>query len=181
MCASTGSERALLRISDRLSDLVIVNSRAVGDSLVAESKLSADKVFLCYNGVDTSKFFPASVPRAAALQDASVVVGSVCVMRPEKRVDWVVRAFADVFKWHPQARLLLVGSGTEVPRLQSLAQELGVFQACMFVPGQAEVADWLRTLDVYINSSHSESFPNALLEAMACGCCVIGSRVGGIP
>lgn len=174
-------ERALLRVSDRLSDFVVVNSQAVGDSLVAEASLPADKVYLCYNGVDTSTFFPAPVPRPEALRDASVVIGSVCVMRPEKRVDWIVRAFADVFKRHQQARLLLVGSGTEVPRLQSLTRELGVEQACLFVPGQADVADWLRAIDVYINSSRSESFPNALLEAMACGCCVIGSRVGGIP
>ncbi len=65
--------------------------------------------------------------------------------------------------------------------LQSLARDLGIADAVLFIPGQADVADWLRSIDVYINSSRSESFPNALLEAMACGCCVIGSAVGGIP
>ena len=39
----------------------------------------------------------------------------------------------------------------------------------------------MRATDIYVNSSVSESFPNGLLEAMTCGCCAIGSRVGGIP
>ncbi len=39
----------------------------------------------------------------------------------------------------------------------------------------------MRALDIYVMCSESESFPNALLEAMASGCAVVGSRVGGIP
>lgn len=174
-------ERILLRISDKLSDRVVVNSKAVGDSLVRDSGVPPDKIFLCYNGVDTGAFYPASVPRPVQLRDASVIIGSVCVMRPEKRMDWVVRSFAEVLNVDPKARLLLVGSGPEVENLQQLSLELQISHACMFVPGQADVSNWLRSIDVYVNSSRSESFPNALLEAMACGCCVIGSEVGGIP
>jgi L-malate glycosyltransferase len=39
----------------------------------------------------------------------------------------------------------------------------------------------LRTMDIFVSCSSSEGLSNALLEAMACGCCVIGSRVGGTP
>ena len=96
-------------------------------------------------------------------------------------MDWVIRAFAQVSQINPGARLLLVGSGPELPRLTALRDSLGLADVCVFVPGRPDVADWLRMMDIYINSSYSESFPNGLLEAMACGCCVIGSRVGGIP
>jgi len=68
-----------------------------------------------------------------------------------------------------------------VPHLLRLRDSLGLRDVCSFEPGEPQVADWMRRMDIYINSSYSESFPNALLEAMACGCCAIGSNVGGIP
>lgn len=174
-------ERVALRFTDRLSDTVVVNSLAVGESLQKEAGLSSEKIYLCYNGVNTAEFYPGPAKRPDAFQNASVVIGSVCVMRSEKRMDWVLRSFAEIIKIDPQARLLLVGSGPEVFPLTSLRDNLGLTDACMFIPGQPDVAQWMRTLDIYINSSSSESFPNGLLEAMACGCCVIGSSVGGIP
>jgi glycosyltransferase involved in cell wall biosynthesis len=173
--------RAALRLSDRLSKRVVVNSRAVGESLQQEFGLTENKIYLCYNGVDLTQFHPQGRVRTEPLKEASLVIGAICVMRPEKRVDWVIRAFAHVRPGHPGAKLLLVGSGPEAPRLRELAEKLGIRDACHFEESQADVAHWMRSTDIYINSSASESFPNGLLEAMACGCCVIGSKVGGIP
>jgi L-malate glycosyltransferase len=173
--------RIALRLTDRLSEAVVVNSRAVGDTLMKQFGLPAEKIDLCYNGVDAREFYPAPGQRIPELENAAVVIGSVCVMRPEKRMDWVVRAFAKVHQVDARTHLLLVGSGPETPRLQELASKLGIRDVAHFQPAQTDVAPWMRSMDIYINSSYSESFPNALLEAMACGCCPIGSRVGGIP
>jgi glycosyltransferase involved in cell wall biosynthesis len=78
-------------------------------------------------------------------------------------------------------KLLIVGSGPVLPQLETLRDELGIAADCIFEPSKTDVAPWLRALDIYVMCSESESFPNALLEAMACGCATIGSRVGGIP
>jgi glycosyltransferase involved in cell wall biosynthesis len=165
-----------LRLTDALSDRVVVNSRAVGESL---QHLSPKRLHLCYNGVNPDEFSPG--PGIRPFGEGSLVVGTVCVMREEKRVDWVIRSFAEVYRSHPDLRLLLVGSGAEIKGLKTLCETLGLANACRFEPAQANIADWMRGIDLYINSSRSESFPNALLEAMACGCCVLGSSVGGIP
>jgi glycosyltransferase involved in cell wall biosynthesis len=170
-------ERMALRVSDRLSDRIVVNSRAVGEYLKCEIGIPPEKIYLCYNGVNSEDFHPGpETPEGAPL-----VVGAVCAMRPEKRIDWVVQSFAQARSLDPGLRLLLVGNGPEVPSLMSLSDRLGLRDVCHFEPGRADVAECLRSMHIYINSSSSESFPNGLLEAMACGCCVIGSKVGGIP
>jgi glycosyltransferase involved in cell wall biosynthesis len=175
------SRRAALRVTDWLSDRVVTNSQAVGESLRRSGGFPASKLYLCYNGVDPSNFYPGPGVRVPQFEGASAIVGAVCVMRPEKRIDWLLEAFADVSRTQSGLRLLLVGSGEETPRLLELRDRLGLGRICHFEPGQSNAADWMRGIDIFVSASSIESFPNAVLEAMACGCCVIGSKVGGIP
>ena len=175
------SRRAALSLTDWLSDRVVTNSLAVGESLRRSAGFPGRKLYLCYNGVNPAEFYPGPGIRVPELEGASAIVGAVCVMRPEKRIDWLIEAFADVSRTQPGLRLLLVGSGEETPRLLDLRNRLGLRDICHFEPGQPNAADWMRGIDIFVNASSIESFPNAVLEAMACGCCVIGSNVGGIP
>ena len=103
------------------------------------------------------------------------------MLRPEKGLDVLQSAFARVRHLVPGSKLLIAGSGPELERLQAHAGQLGLGQDCVFLSAVASVAPILRSIDIFVSSSHSEAFSNALLEAMACGCCVVGSRVGGTP
>jgi len=42
------------------------------------------------------------------------------------------------------------------------------------------VADWMRVADVLVLPSYSEGYPNVLVEALACGCPIVATHVGGI-
>jgi glycosyltransferase involved in cell wall biosynthesis len=113
--------------------------------------------------------------------DASLVIGAVCVLRPEKALDLLQEAFAHVRHLRPGMKLLILGSGPELPRLEANSQRLGLQEDCHFVPATRLVPQFLRALDIFVLCSHSEAFSNGLLEAMACGCGAVGSRVGGTP
>jgi glycosyltransferase involved in cell wall biosynthesis len=49
------------------------------------------------------------------------------------------------------------------------------------LPGPRDVAAYLQAADVYVHATRADTFPLAVLEAMACGRAVVASAVGGIP
>lgn len=173
--------RKCLSYVDRWSDVVVVNCEALRTHLVTSCGVPASRIELCYNGVETREFYPAQRGNLARPYGASLVIGSVSVLRPEKGLELLQSAFAKVRHLAPGVKLLIVGNGPELDRLQKHAQALGLGDDCVFQPAVAAVAPILRSIDIFVSASHSEAFSNALLEAMACGCCVIGSRVGGTP
>lgn len=176
---SAPAYRRLLRWTDRVADAIVVNCRALERHLVEDEGVPEGRIRLCYNGIDTELFHPAERRRPAMLDQAECVIGVICALRPEKSLPTLVKAFARLAQ--PALRLLIVGSGPELGELQRLAGELGVAGQCIFVPSTAEVADWLRAIDIFVLPSRSEALSNSLMEAMACGCAVVASRVGGNP
>jgi len=171
----------LLRFTDRLVDGIVVNSEAVRRDMIANEGVPAALLHLCHNGIDTSRFNAEHRTRMSALRDASLVIGAVCVLRPEKDLSTLIEAFANVASMYSGLRLAIVGSGPELARLQAQAERLGIVEQCVFQPAESDVVPWFKSIDIFVLPSLSEAFSNSLMEAMACGCACIASRTGGNP
>lgn len=101
--------------------------------------------------------------------------------RPVKRPVDCVEILSRVLKKNINARLVMVGDGSERTNAEHRARCLGIFEKCSFVGKQPKIVDYLSASDVLLLPSEQESFGLAALEAMACEVPVIASRVGGIP
>ncbi|HWB82774.1 MAG TPA: glycosyltransferase [Bryobacteraceae bacterium] len=175
-----GLHHHLLRLTDRLVDAIVVNCEAVRQDLITNDRVPASLIHLCYNGIDTDRFQPLAAPRPAPLADATIVIGTVCAVRPEKGLETLLEAFARLAPY-PGLRLAIVGSGPWLPQLEALAARLGIADACLFQSATSEVPEWLHAIDIFVLPSLSEALSNSLMEAMACGCAAVASSVGGNP
>jgi len=171
--------RRLLRITDRFVDGVVVNCQALVRHLIDDEKTDERKISLCYNGIDTTTFHPSAGARKDPVRGAELVVGTVCVLRSEKRLDLLLDAFAKIAA--PGRKLVIVGSGPELARLERQRSRLSLNANCHFEPATSSVASWLHSIDIFVLPSRSEALSNSLMEAMACGCAVIASDAGGNP
>jgi glycosyltransferase involved in cell wall biosynthesis len=173
--------RKLLWLTDRLVDGVVVNCEALRQHMEHDQFNPPARNLLCRNGIDTLTYRLGDSPRPPALPAAGLTVGVLCGLRPEKDLGVLLHAFANFRRTRPEALLALVGSGPSLEGLQRLAEELSLGPACHFEPATSDVAPWLRAMDIFVLPSRSEALSNALMEAMACGCCPVASNVGGNP
>ncbi len=175
------SLRRFVLYAERSAHGVVVNCQFLKRHLTEDAGIAPERVHLCYNGLDLSRFRRLPAGRSSLIPADELVIGVVSVLRPEKGLSTLVKAFAHVRASVPNARLLILGSGPMLAELQSQARSLGIFEVCIFEPSTNRVQEWLQKVDVFVLPSLSEALSNSLMEAMACGCCPVASRVGGNP
>jgi glycosyltransferase involved in cell wall biosynthesis len=131
------------------------------------------------NTVDTDVFHP---PASTLIHPPFRLI-NVAIHVEVKGLDLLLSAFASVAGTRPKLTLDLIGEGPLTPALRRLAAELGVAERVRFsgTATPTEIADRLRSSDIFVLSSLSENMPLAVLEALSCGLPVAATDVGGVP
>jgi len=128
--------------------------------------------------VDTQLFHPTNRDPALreswGLQDDGLALIYLGRIAPEKNLALAVRAFRAVQRSRPQARFIWVGDG---PARKKLQQENPDFIFCGLQRGAA-VARHFASADLFLFPSHSETFGNTTLEAMASSVPVVAFDYG---
>lgn len=172
----------LLRAYERL---VLPRVFARCRELVAVSPVSlahaTGRAHLVPPGVDLDLFRPSDEPRERRV----LYVGRIERTSRWKGLHVLVDALPRLRALAPEVRLTVVGHGDDVETLQKRAANLGVADLVEWVGhvDHAELPAYYRRAGVTVLPSltEAESFGMTLAEAIACGCPVVGSDVGGIP
>ena len=136
------------------------------------------------HGIDLSTFHPVKKDRARAMldlpQDAKILLFAANGIRKNPFKDYLtisnaICLIAEKFKG---TSIIFIALGEE-----ESSERIGQAEV-RFVPYQKDpkvVADYYQIADLYIHAARADSFPNSILEALACGVPVVATAVGGIP
>lgn len=158
-------------------DATLVPTRELADFLQARD---FRKVARLARAVDTKRFNTAhrdlALRKSWGLDEDGLAVIYLGRIAPEKNLDLSVRAFRQLQRRRPDARFVWVGDG---PARSKLAQEHPDFIFCGLQRG-AEVARHFASADLFLFPSHSETFGNTTLEAMASGVATVAFDYGAV-
>jgi phosphatidyl-myo-inositol dimannoside synthase len=165
----------------RKADSVLAISEYTRSEVLKRNRLSPDKVRLFPCSLDP--YWNAEDSNPQALSGAPVIL-TVCRLTKDdayKGVDSVIKSLSAVVRECGPVAYRIVGEGDDVPRLISLAEELGVSSYITFVGALTEAAlrSEYQRCSVFVMPSEGEGFGIVFLEAMAHGKPVIGGAHGG--
>ena len=196
------ADRALMRRLTPHMDRLIAVSRAIVAKIEAEGRTEAP-VDQIYNGVDLDRYNETeaccTLPEEYGFPEGTPLVGVVARLEPEKGHATLLDAWPRVLAKVPNARLLIVGEGSQHELLEAQAESLDLLgERCsgdrcvgtrgarpgakvLFTGLRDDVPNVTAALDVAVLPSYREAQGLAILEAMALRRPVVATAVGGVP
>jgi glycosyltransferase involved in cell wall biosynthesis len=175
-------EQGLARLTDRL----VTVSEQVKRELVAYGIAKPERISVIPLGFDLEPFLNVQSQRGQFRKELGLngnlrLVGIVGRIFPIKNHRLFLEASARIAAREPTTRFVIVGDGVLRSDLERQAQQLGIAGQTLFTGWRRDLPRIYADLDVLVVSSDNEGTPVSAIEAMASGCPVVATHVGGLP
>ncbi len=164
-------------------------SNVIKKNLLDTCPLTADKILLLHNGVDTGKFNPSEIDAEKLRSEYSIkkdelVIGMLARLSPGKGHEEFLSAAIKLNQTHENLKFLIVGEASRgedkyAESIKTKASDYGLNNV-IFTGFRSDTAEVLASMDIFVFPSHAEAFGIALVEAMSMGKPTVCASADGI-
>jgi L-malate glycosyltransferase len=177
-------KRAFTALSLLASRLIAVSDQVRHFTFSYFPLLRVKRIDVIHNGIDVRRFsnLEASdeLRRPFNITAGDTVIGFCGRLEEQKGLIYLLQALRQLNASFDHVRCFLVGEGTLRARLEDDATRLGLHN--LFLLGyQSDTRRFYGLFDIFVLPSLFEGLPVSLMEAMAAGCAIVATRVGGVP
>jgi len=162
---------------------VVGVSDHTSENLIRYEKISKRKIVTIMNGIDGEKYSinidKDKKRNELGIRQGGMVIGLGVRLSEQKGITYLLQAMPDILIQFPDLTLLIAGDGHLADNLKAEAKGLGIHDHVVFAGPRLDMPEILKVLDLYVLPSLWEGLPMVLLEAMAAGCPIVATDVGG--
>lgn len=163
-------------IISSLATKIVAVSNEIRNQQVNIIKVPSKKVHVLLNSVRVDKEYISPISKEK-------IIVAVAALEKWKGIDILINSLNLIAIQNTDYKVIIIGDGSERTNIENQIKEYGIDPA-ITIMGRIAFADVqaiLRKAEIFILPSRADGTPQALLEAMANSCIVIGAKVGGIP
>lgn len=168
-----------IKILYKRANEIIAVSREIQNDLISNYSIDSDKINVIYNSYPTKLIFDKSKEKINNHVLESIfnypVVITAGRLHYQKGHIYLIRAFKEVKKVIPEAKLIILGEGSLKNSLIEATEDLEIKKDVYFLGFQNNPFKFISRSNVFVLSSLYEGFPNAIAEAMVTGVPVIST------
>ena len=163
------------------ADVVVPVTDEIRDDIIDTYSLNPNKVHTIYNpydinSINTEKNIVIENDEHLSFMKTGRCIISVGRMTHQKGFWHLIKAFKIVHDKHPDTKLVIVGRNELGDKVQNLISDLKLEDKILLTGNQKNPFAYVQQSKIYVLSSLYEGFPNALVEAMACGKPVVAAN-----
>lgn len=149
------------------------------ENTVLRARVHHDRVSVIPNAVDTTVF----TPKKENVYNGEIVIVVVSRLVYRKGIDLLAQIIVDLCRKYHQVRFIIGGDGPKRSLLEDIRSKHNLKNRVQLLGrlDQLEVVDVLKKGNIFLNTSLTEAYCMAIVEAASCGLKVVSTRVGGIP
>jgi len=176
--------RTTLEFLRKMASRILILNKGMEEEC-RQANFDMTKVSWMPNPVNTDEFLPVGTEKRTELRakhqipDGAVVTLFVGRLDHQKKIPWLMGAFARVARQRPEAILAMVGDGPLREDIHQLTRDLGIEKNVVFTGRlpMSGVLEWMQLSDLTTLVSEVEGLPCSLIEAMAAGLPPVVSRI----
>jgi len=176
--------RLLENGASRVAKVMVAVSAHSKADLIRYQGIAPEKLKVIHNGLDlklSRRETVSELRREIGLAPEDLVIGTAARLEDQKGLDLLVDAVPTIARHVPNARVVIVGGGGREGALREQVERMRLGDRVLITGYRVDGVDLIDTFDCFVQTSHWEGMPMALLEAMALHKPIVATAVGGVP
>jgi glycosyltransferase involved in cell wall biosynthesis len=172
-------------ITSHLVDRYLVVSKILKNHLTVNYPISPFKIEVIYNGIEVDHYRSDEALKIAwrnknGFQENDILIGAIGRLVWQKGFAHLIECVPEIARTYPDVKILIVGDGPLLERLEALGERLKVKDNLIFADFRSDIKEIFSAVDLLVVPSLLEGFPMVTLEAMAMAKPIVATRIDGI-